>query len=88
MLFSIRVLNFRVMAHTTNIRDFLHLLSLIKIIYNVNFGGNLAFAHPCHKTHSFFKELFQGEWRKPHLDRLNRGKIHTIASIHLFVSFN
>jgi hypothetical protein len=60
MLFSIRVLNFRVMAHTTNMYDFLHLLILIKAIYNVNFEGNLAFAHPCHKTHSFFKNYFKG----------------------------
>jgi hypothetical protein len=86
MLFNTKVLEFWVMVHTTNIHDFLHLLSVIKIIYNVKFGGNLAFTHPCHKTHS--KKIFQGEWIKPHVDRLNRGKRHTMVSIHLFVSFN
>jgi hypothetical protein len=39
---------------TTNIYDFLHLLSLIKIRPNMDFGGNLAFAHICHNTFSFF----------------------------------
>jgi len=59
MLFNIRVKNFRVMAHTTIIHDSLHLLSVIKIICTMNFGGNLAFAHPCHKTHSFFRNYFK-----------------------------
>jgi hypothetical protein len=38
---------------TTNIYDFLHLLSLIKIRANMNFGGDLAFAHICHNTFFF-----------------------------------
>jgi hypothetical protein len=44
---------------TTNIYDFLHLLSLIKIRPNMDFGGDLAFAHICHNTFFFlffFKE--------------------------------
>jgi hypothetical protein len=52
MLFSIRVLEFWVIE-TTNIYDFLHLLSLIKIKPNINFGGILAFTHICHNTNSF-----------------------------------
>ncbi len=43
----------------TNIYDFLHLLSLIKIRPNMNFGGNLALAHICHKTHSIFSFSFK-----------------------------
>jgi hypothetical protein len=50
MLFSNRVLEFWVME-TTNIYDFLHLLSLIKIEPNMNFGRDLAFAHICHNTY-------------------------------------
>ncbi len=38
---------------TTNIYDFLHLLSLIKIEPNMNFGRDLAFAHICHNTYFF-----------------------------------
>jgi hypothetical protein len=53
MLLNTKVLEFWVME-TTNIYDFLHLLSLIKIRPNMDFGENLAFAHICHKTHSFF----------------------------------
>jgi hypothetical protein len=53
MLFSTKVLEFWVME-TTNIYDFLHLLSLIKIRPNMDFGGDLAFAHICHNTLSFF----------------------------------
>ncbi len=34
--------------------DFLHLLSLIKIRPNMDYGGDLAFAHICHNTFSFF----------------------------------
>jgi hypothetical protein len=42
-----------------NIYDFLRLLGLIKIRPNMDFGGDLAFAHICHNTFSFsfsFKE--------------------------------
>ncbi len=44
ILFSTKVLEFWVME-TTKIYDFLHLLNLIKIRPNMDFGGNLAFAH-------------------------------------------
>jgi len=56
MLFNIKVLEFWIME-TTNIYDFLHMLSLIKIRRNMNFGENLAFAHICHKT-LFFPVFF------------------------------
>jgi hypothetical protein len=59
-----RVLEFWVME-TTNIYDFLHLLSLIKIIPNMDCGGDLAFAHICHNTLFFL----QREWRKVHKQR-------------------
>jgi hypothetical protein len=52
MLFNIRVLEFKVME-TTNIYDFLHFLSLIKIKPNMNFGGDLAFAHICHNIYIY-----------------------------------
>jgi hypothetical protein len=38
---------------TINIYDFLHLLSLVKIKPNMDFGGDLAFAHVCHNTFFF-----------------------------------
>jgi hypothetical protein len=41
MLFNIRVLEFCVME-TTNIYDFLHLLSLIIIRLNIDFGGGFG----------------------------------------------
>jgi hypothetical protein len=53
----------------TNIYDFLHLLNLIKIRPNMDFGGNLAFAHICHKTHLIFFFFFQGEWKKAHVGK-------------------
>jgi hypothetical protein len=68
MLLNTRVLKIWVMK-ITNIYDFLHLLSLIKINRNMNFGGNLALTHICHKTHSIFFFLFQGEWSKAHVDK-------------------
>jgi len=39
---------------TTNIYDFLHLLSLIKTRPNMDFGVDLAFAHLFHNKHLFF----------------------------------
>jgi hypothetical protein len=86
MLFSTRVLEFWVME-TTNIYDFLHFLSLIKIRPNMDFGGNLAFAHICHNTFfSFFlsKRMEKGSQTKIKL----QNKRHTMAFIHLFVSFS
>ncbi len=44
ILFSTSVLEFWAME-TTNIYNFLHLLNLIKIKPNMDFEGNLAFAH-------------------------------------------
>jgi hypothetical protein len=41
---------------TTNIYDFLHLSNLTKIRPNMDFGGNLAFAHIWHNT--FFSFSF------------------------------
>jgi hypothetical protein len=85
MLFSTKVLEFWIME-TINIYDFLHLLSLIKIRHNMNFGEILAFAHICHKTLFFF---FQGEWKNTHVDKLKQiGERHTMTSIHLFVSLS
>jgi hypothetical protein len=49
MLFNIRVLKYWVME-ITNIYDFLHILGLIKIKPNIDFGGKLTFAHICHNT--------------------------------------
>jgi hypothetical protein len=37
-----------------NIYDFLHLLSIIKIKPNMDFGGDLAFAYICDNTLFFF----------------------------------
>jgi hypothetical protein len=62
---SIGVLKFWVME-TTNIYDFFHLLGLSKIRPNMNFGGDLAFAHICHNTF-FFPS--QREWRNAHKQR-------------------
>jgi hypothetical protein len=41
---------------TINIYNFLHLLSLIKIKPNMDFGEDLAFAHICHNL--FIYPLF------------------------------
>jgi len=60
MLFSTRVLEFWIME-TTNIYDFLHLLSLIKIKPNLDFEGNLTFAHICHNTFFYFFFSQSGE---------------------------
>jgi hypothetical protein len=76
MLFNTKDLEFWVME-TTNIFDFLHLLSLIKIRPNMDLGGEggLAFSHICHNTLSFF--LF---FLKENGERL------IVATIHLFIS--
>jgi len=50
-----RVSKFWVME-ITNIYDFLHLLRLIKIISNMDFGRDLAFAHICENIYFLFKE--------------------------------
>ncbi len=76
-----RVLEFWVMD-ITNIYDFLHLLTLIKIRPNMDFGGDLAFAHICHNTFSFSfflsKRVEKGSQAKTKV----RGKKHIVASIH------
>ncbi len=59
MLFNIRVLEFWVME-TTNIYDFLHLLSLIKIIPNMNFERHLHIYAVIHFFLLFFS-LESGE---------------------------
>jgi hypothetical protein len=68
MLFNTRVLEIWVMK-ITNIYEFLHLLRIIKIKPNMDFGGNLALVHIFHKTHSIFFFFFQGEWRKARVDK-------------------
>jgi hypothetical protein len=80
MLFNTKVLEIWVME-IMNIYDFLHLLSLIKIRPNMDFGGNLAFAHRCHKTHSIF---FQGEWGKNYVDKPTK-HVRTHHGFHSFV---
>jgi hypothetical protein len=62
MLFSTRVLKFWIMDKT-NVYDFLHFLSLIKIKPNMGFGGKLALVDIWHKTHSFYvKEVENGSF--------------------------
>jgi hypothetical protein len=61
----------------TNIYDFFHLLSVIKIRPNMDFGGDLAFAHICHNAF-FFSLFFLKE----------SGERFTMATIYLFISFN
>jgi len=52
-----RVFKFWVME-ITNIYDLLHLFNLIKIRLNLEFGGDLAFAHICHNTKKKIKIIF------------------------------
>jgi hypothetical protein len=49
---------------TTNIYDILHLLSLIKIRPNMNFGEDLVFAHICHNLYIYIYIYILIEWRK------------------------
>ncbi len=72
MLFNTKVLEFWIME-TTNICHFLHLLSLIKIRHNMNFGGNLAFAEYVTKHFNLFHVFSsQGEWRNTYVDKPNK----------------
>jgi hypothetical protein len=48
-MFNTRVLEFWVLE-ITNIYDFLHLLSLIKVRPNMDFGRDLVFAYICHNA--------------------------------------
>jgi hypothetical protein len=70
MLFSTRVLEFLIME-TTNIYEILHLLSLIKIKPNMDFGGGIWHLHIYAIIQFFFSFLFQREWRKVHIDGPN-----------------
>jgi len=86
MLFSTRVLEFWVMG-ATNIYDFLNFVSLIKNRPNVDFGGNLTFAHICHNI--FFSFFFSKKMEKgPQTNIKLRSQRHTMAFIHLFISFS
>jgi hypothetical protein len=85
MLFSIRVLEFWVME-ITNIYDFLHLLSLIKINPNMDFGG--GFGISTYMSQYFFFFPPQRQWEGSQANIELRGKKHIMASIHLFVSFS
>jgi hypothetical protein len=58
ILFSTTGLEFWIME-TPNIYDFLHLLSLTRIRPNMDFGGNLAFAHICVIIHFSFSFSFK-----------------------------
>jgi len=71
---------------TTNIHDFLHLLNLIKIGLDMDFGGGIWPLHIYATIHCFFlsKMVEKGSQAKTKV----RGKKHTIASIHLFFSFS
>jgi len=74
------------LGYGDNIYDFLHFLSLIKIRPNMDFGGDLAFAHIYHNTFLFsfyFKENGEDSQTKTKL----RVKRHIIVFIHLFVLF-
>jgi hypothetical protein len=74
----------------TNIYEFLHLLSLIKIRPNMDFlGGFDIFTYmPQYPFFFFFfsfsKKVEKGSQAKTKV----RGKKHTLASIHLFFSFS
>ncbi len=54
----------------------------------MDFGGNLAFAHICHNTFFFFFSLNKNGGRLTQAKIKLRNKIHTMAFIHLFVSFS
>jgi hypothetical protein len=65
------------------------LLSLIKITPNMEYwgGGDLAFAHICHNIYIYIyisKRVKKGSKTKTKV----KGKRHTMASIHLFVSIS
>jgi hypothetical protein len=64
ILFRTRVLEFWVME-ATNLYDFLHLLNLTKIRPNMDFGGNLAFAHIYATIHFPFSFFFKQSEERP-----------------------
>ncbi len=70
MLLGIRVLEFWVME-TTNIYNFLHLLSLIKIKPNMDFGGGFGICTYMSKYNFFFFFFSQRKWEKAHKQRPN-----------------
>jgi len=65
---STRVLEFWVME-TTNIYDFLHLLSLIKIKLNMDFGGGFGICRYM-SQYIFLNKNYQRKW-KAHKQRPN-----------------
>ncbi len=70
----------------TNIYDFLHLLSLIKIRPNMDFGGKLTFVHIWHKTYSFFSFHVKESGEKFILiNQTNKLKTH--HGFHSFLCF-
>jgi len=70
-MFNIRVLEFWVLE-ITNIYDFLHLLSLIKIRSNMDFGRDLVFAYICHNALLFFFFLKESEEKLTSIDQSKR----------------
>jgi hypothetical protein len=72
---------------TTNIYDFLHLLSLIKTRPIMDFGVDLAFSHLFHNKFLFFLFFIKENGEARTKTKL-RGKRHNMASIDLFISFS
>jgi hypothetical protein len=68
MLFNTKVLEFWDME-TTNIYDFLHFLSLIKIRPNMDFGAGFGICTYMPQYTFFFLFFSQREWRKAHKQR-------------------
>jgi hypothetical protein len=69
MLFTTMVLEFWIME-TTNIYEFLHLLSLIKIKPNMDFEGEFGICTYM-PQYIFFSFLSQREWKNAHINRPN-----------------
>jgi hypothetical protein len=68
----------------TNIYDFLHFLSLIKIKPNMDFGGKLALVDIWHKTHSFYvKEVEIVRFDRPNKHVRNTPWFPFICLFHL-----
>jgi hypothetical protein len=74
---------------TINIYDFLHLLNLIKIRHNMDFGGGIWHLHIYATIHFFFllflsKRMEKGSQAKTKV----RGMKHNVGFIHFFYSFS
>jgi len=83
-LFNTRVLEFRVMAIKPNIHDFLHLLSVIKIMYNVNFGGEFGICISMPQDTFNFLKIGSRECRNMGLLHFN---CHTIQKQFVLLSW-